>query len=67
MTMTYETVSVHILPIEDRDGQLIDAHTLCSDYCHREYAEKIGVEYGGWYGCQEVDAPAWCANCNEKI
>jgi hypothetical protein len=69
METEYRTVSAHVLPIDDEHGEMIDAHVLCSNNCHRELASRLGVEYGGWNGCIELDG--WvamtCANCGDTL
>lgn len=66
MTIT-TTVSTHLHFWEDDNGELVDATVFCSDHCHRFYCHDKGVPYTGWNGCHEVDAPQWCAYCEEAI
>ncbi len=67
MASEYLTVSAHLLPIYDHNGDLVYVHELCSDQCHRELAQTLGMGYGGWFGCQEVFGPAWCSNCEAEL
>ena len=64
--------STHFVPIEDEQGDLVDGAVVCSDYCHRDYCQRNGLEYGGWFGCQEMEhddeyGPLVCENCGEEI
>lgn len=59
--------SVHMYAHENDMGDIVDAEYFCSDYCHRQWCEDNGKEYGGWNGCHEVMAPQYCASCEGKI
>ncbi len=58
---------MHILIMEDSSGEIVDLHNLCSDACHRQLAQHLGVEYGGWHGCQESEFDTECVNCEAPI
>ena len=58
---------MHELMIEDSRGDLVDLHAVCSDFCHRQLAQHLGVEYGGWFGCQESEFDTVCVNCDAHI
>ena len=60
-----ETVNVHL--VEDEAGELVDVIPFCSDYCHRGYCAREGVEYNGWNGCHETEQDEVCAYCDEVI
>lgn len=55
---------MHLHSIEDENGELIDAVTLCSDACNRDYA---GGEYAGWSGAHESEFTTYCAACGVVI
>jgi hypothetical protein len=57
----------HILLIEGADGDTVDAHTVCSDSCHRSLAVKLNVPYKGWFGCVELEFNDYCQSCGELI
>lgn len=67
MATTYKMVSVHQYLYENEQGDVVDAVSLCTDWCHQQYCEAHGLPYEGWNGCHEVDAPQWCAYCEENI
>jgi hypothetical protein len=53
----------HIVLINDADGELVDIHYYCSDFC-----AKHDTNYCGWYGCVEIDTSivggkVACLNC----
>lgn len=52
---------------EDAEGQIVGATYFCSDYCHQDFCATMKVEYGGWNGCHEMDAPEWCENCGTAL
>lgn len=60
---------MHIHPIEDADGEIIDAVNLCSDSCHRDYCEAAGVDYPGWSGAHEPDPDVllYCDQCGVRL
>jgi hypothetical protein len=55
---------MHVYLVSDETGDTVDAVSLCSDSCHREYA---GDDYAGWYGCHETEHTDYCANCGVVI
>jgi len=55
-------ISVHAHYIEDATGDIVDALYYCTDSCHRD-----NPDYNGWNGCNEIMAPAWCANCGVEL
>ena len=58
---------MHIHPIEDDRGDLVDVVSFCSDFCHRAWCRANNKKYDGWYGCQEGgDGEEFCAHCGEK-
>ncbi len=57
----------HVLLIEGADGDLVDAHTVCSDSCHRSLAVELDVPYGGWFGCIELEFNDYCQSCGTLI
>lgn len=65
MTTTY--CSVHIFPVEDANGNIVDVHVFCSDGCHRDYCDLTLQPYGGWNGCQEWEAPVTCHYCGTTL
>ena len=52
------TVSVHIVQLENADGDVVDVHYYCSDYCAR-----TDYDYNGWFGCVEIEEPTPCGSC----
>lgn len=61
------TVSAHLHLHEDENGDVVDATVFCSDWCHRDWCATNGATFGGWNGCNEMDGPQWCANCQEQL
>lgn len=55
---------MHLHYVEDERGDLVDAVTLCSDACNRDYA---GESYAGWNGCHESEFTTYCAACGVVI
>ena len=58
---------MHMLLIEDSEGDVIDGHDVCSDSCNRTLAETLKVPYEGWLGCIEAEFDTACASCGDKI
>lgn len=55
---------MHIHEITDSRGELIDVVPFCSDNCHRDYCDFMGVTYSGWNGCHDgPDYSEWCVMC----
>lgn len=52
--------------IEDEQGDAVAAEYFCSDSCHRQWCEREGLAYGGWFGCQESGVDQWCAECGVR-
>ena len=48
----------HIVAINDKKGDIVDAVVYCSDYC-----AKTHKQYAGWNGCHELNFDAGCAFC----
>lgn len=67
MTTTETYCSVHIFPMEDKEGNLVDVRLFCSDGCHRDYCDLTLQPYGGWNGCHEWTAPVTCHYCEKSI
>lgn len=57
----------HYFPIEDVEGNLVDVVPFCSDWCHRNWCEQNGEQYGGWNGCYEHDHTVMCEFCGEVM
>lgn len=49
--------------IEDETGDLVDLIVTCSDSCNRTAHKRVGLEYGGWSGCHELEFGQACENC----
>jgi hypothetical protein len=67
MTTVEAYTSAHLGLHYDDNGNVIDADYFCSDYCHQDFARTNGWPYEGWNGCNEIQAPQWCANCGDEI
>jgi hypothetical protein len=57
-----EFVSGHVVPIDDDEGQTIDARYYCSDSC-----AKGDEAYRGWSGCHELLKGSICQGCSDLI
>lgn len=53
--------------IEDANGDILEYIEVCSDSCHRDYCNRVGIVYGGWNGCHESDINTYCAQCGVRI
>lgn len=53
---------MHIVWMEDEDGDATDARYYCSDYCAR-----TDDHYAGWDGCHELDYCTPCESCGAWI
>jgi len=61
---------MHIRPIEDSRGDIVDAVYFCSDYCHREWClDETNPPYEGWSGAMEgpVDYTVYCEECGDCL
>ena len=67
MKQTDTVTSGHLHLWEDERGDVVDASTFCGDWCHRQFLRLRGIEYGGWNGCHEMDAPQYCDHCGEEF
>jgi hypothetical protein len=52
----------NVVPIEDKDGQLVDLLYYCSDFC-----AKTNPAYAGWYGCVDNYSTPFCQNCEQPL
>lgn len=52
----------HVVLLEDKNGNTVDQHTYCSDYC-----AQSDPAYAGWYGCVELYAPEVCGTCGATL
>jgi hypothetical protein len=52
----------NVVPIEDKDGQLVDLLYYCSDFC-----AKTNPAYAGWYGCVDNYSTPFCQNCKQPL
>lgn len=53
--------------IEDSKGDILEYVEVCSDSCHRDYCDRVGIVYGGWNGSHESDINTYCAQCGVRI
>lgn len=52
----------HMVLIEDKQGELVDIHYYCSDYCAR-----TDEDYAGWHGANELESCELCEYCGTLI
>jgi len=52
----------HVTFVEDAYGDVIDTNYFCSDFCAQH-----SPDYGGWYGCVELQADVLCDTCEVWI
>ena len=57
----------HLHLIEDNQGQLVDYHVFCSDFCNQDYCGQNKLEYQGYFGCQEISINTPCVSCNNLV
>lgn len=54
--------------IEDANGNILEYMMVCSDSCHRNYCDRVGIVYGGWNGCHEGgDTGEYCVQCGVRM
>ena len=53
---------MHLVLIEDKNGDTVDANYYCSDFC-----AKADDNYNGWNGCHELERNDYCNNCCTEI
>jgi hypothetical protein len=53
---------MHGVLVEDAQGDLVDIHYYCSDWCAR-----TDPLYNGWNGCNEIEFGEKCQNCGADI
>ena len=58
---------MHEHMIIEHGGGVIDAVSLCSDPCHRDWCQKNNEDYDGWSRCQESEFTIWCEACGVVI
>lgn len=56
-------MSAHLFYLEGEDNNILDYVVLCSDSCHKLYAQDNGLEYQGWNGLHYLDTSTPCAVC----
>lgn len=61
------TTTIHMMFLYDTNGDVVDYHSFCSDYCHRQWCDDFGQSYQGWNGAHEVDYTHHCLNCDEVM
>ncbi len=52
----------NIVPIEDKDGEMVDIEIYCSDFC-----AQTSDHYKGWYGCVEISVSQPCECCDANV
>lgn len=52
----------HFVDLEDKDGQVVDRHYYCSDFC-----ASTDPEYQGWDGANELFSNECCGNCYKPL
>jgi hypothetical protein len=57
----------HLHLVEDSHGDVVDQIIFCSDFCNQDYCLREGVDYQGWFGCQEISITEPCANCESEV
>ena len=57
----------HLHLIEDDHGDVVDQIVFCSDFCHQAHCLREGIDYQGWFGCQEISITEPCANCEAEV
>ena len=58
---------MHYVMIDNSEGDLIEAIPVCSESCGRQYCSDIGLDYGGFNGCHELEFDGLCGSCNSVI
>ena len=58
---------MHMLIVEDINGDAVEGYEVCSDSCHRWLAEHEGLPYNGWNGCHEAEFNTSCYSCDAFI
>lgn len=55
---------MHVEPVLDEQGDVVDHHTFCSASCHRLWCYKLDKPYDGWAGTScETDSRTYCEQC----
>lgn len=57
----------HFHRFEDDRGDLVEVYVFCSDFCHRCWCDMMGVPYGGWDGCHELEFDDLCVGCEDVV